>query len=184
MTSQSSHAGHSHGLTADVSVRPSLAEDAATLGAIQVAAWRAAHAAVVPAEVLAGLDPDVFAGAWRAAITAPPTAKHRLLTACAGPEVVGFAALAPAPESNDTGEIVALYVDPERVREGHGSRLLAACTDILGSTSASLVRTWVLEGDAAREDFLGTAGFEPLGVRRVLEIAGTQVPEAAWAATL
>ncbi|TDE90753.1 GNAT family N-acetyltransferase [Occultella glacieicola] len=183
MTSQN-HAGHSHGLTADVSVRPSLAEDADTLGAIQVAAWRAAHAEVLPARVLDGLEPEVFAAAWGAAIKAPPTAKHRMLTACAGPEVVGFAALAPAPESTDTGEVVALYVDPAHLREGHGSRLLAACTDILGSTGASHVRTWVLHGDASREDFLSTAGFEPIGVRRVLEVAGTQVPEAAWTATL
>lgn len=180
----SEHHGHQHGLTADLSVRPSLAEDAGHLGRIQVAAWRAALTGVLPAEVLDGLDAEEFASAWRSAITSPPSAKHRMLTACAGPEVVGFAALAPAPQSRETGEIVALEVDPAHVRAGHGSRLLAACTDILRATSASHVRAWAVEGDHARADFLADAGMEPLGIRRVLDVAGTRVSEDAWSAVL
>lgn len=176
--------GHAHGLTADVSVRPSLTEDAPHLGRIQVAAWRTALAEVLPAEVLTGLEADRFAAAWRTAIASPPSAKHRMLTACDGPQVVGFAALAPAPQARETGEIVALEVDPAHAREGHGSRLLAACTDILRATAASHVRAWAIEGDHARADFLSAAGMEPLGIRRVLEVDGTRVNELAWSAVL
>lgn len=178
------HHGHAHALTADVSVRPSLAEDAAHLGRIQVASWRTGLAGLLPAEVLAALVAETFATSWRSAIAEPPSAKHRMLTACAGPEVVGFAALAPAPQTRETGEVVALEVDPAHARAGHGSRLLAACTDLLRSTGASHVRAWAIEGDDARAEFLTTAGLEPLGIRRVLDVGGTQVNETAWSAVL
>lgn len=178
------HRGHAHALTADVSVRPSLTEDAPHLGRIQVAAWRAALTEVLPAEALSALDPDRFAAAWRSAIDSPPSAKHRMLTACDGAEVVGFAALAPAPQTQETGEIVALEVDPDHARAGHGSRLLAACTDILRATAASHVRAWSIDGDQARADFLSASGMEPLGIRRVLDVAGSRVHELAWSAVL
>ncbi|HLS62263.1 MAG TPA: GNAT family N-acetyltransferase [Ruania sp.] len=178
------HHGHAHALTADVSVRPSLPEDAPLLGQIQVAAWRAALTEVLPAEVLTGLEAERFAEAWRSAIDSPPSAKHRMLTACDGAEVVGFAALAPAPQTQETGEIVALEVDPDHARAGHGSRLLAACTDILRATAASHVRAWAIDGDHARADFLSASGMEPLGIRRVLDVAGSRVHELAWSAVL
>ena len=178
------HHGHAHGLTADVSVRPSFAEDAPHLGRIQVASWRTGLAGVLPAEVLEGMDAEQFAAAWGAAIDSPPSAKHRMLTACHGVQIVGFAALAPAPQTQETGEIVALEVDPEHARAGHGSRLLAACTDLLRATNASHVRAWAIEGDEARAAFLSTAGLEPLGIRRVLDVAGSQVNELAFSAVL
>ncbi|WP_159621823.1 GNAT family N-acetyltransferase [Ruania rhizosphaerae] len=177
-------ADHHGDLHADVSVRPSVAGDAPALGLIQARAWRAAHADTLPETALDALDADGFARAWRSAITSPPSAKHRMLTACDGPQVVGFAALAPAPRTEETGEVVALEVDPGHARAGHGSRLLAACTDILRKTGATHVRAWVVDGDDARSAFLATAGLEPIGVRRILDVAGTHVREEAWSALL
>lgn len=175
---------HTHGPTADVSVRPAQPEDAGRLGDIQVQAWRAQHAERLPEQVLTGLDAGDFAAAWRSAIADPPSAKHRVLAACAGPHVVGFAALAPGLEGDPTGEIVELAVDPDYQRQGHGSRLLAACTDVLLGSNAAQARTWLIEGDGDREAFLKAAGFGPIGVRRVLDVAGTEVSEVAWASQL
>lgn len=172
---------HQHGPVADVSVRPSTPEDAPRLGEIQVATWRATLGDQVPA---AALDADAFAAAWRTAIASPPSAKHRTLTACDGPLVVGFVALAPAPDDDEAAEVVALEVDPEHARAGHGSRLLAACADILRQTGAARVRTWVTAGDDVREAFLGSAGFAPSGVRRRLDVGDGEVVEHLWGAVL
>lgn len=164
--------------SADVSVRPSLPEDASRIGQIQLACWHQAN--LLPADVLESADAEEFAGAWAEAIDAPPSAKHRMLTACDGPSVIGFAALAPADEK--TGEIVVLEVDPDFQRKGHGSRLLAACTDILKTTGATAVRTWVIAGDSERAAFVTDAGLGPLGVRRRLDVNGTEVIEEAYGA--
>ncbi len=176
---------HSHNTpTADVSVRPAIEQDAPALGEIQVQAWRNLHAERLPSHVLAALDAEQFASAWRIAITSPPSPKHRVLTACSGPHVAGFAALAPGAQDDPTGEVVELAVGDDYVRNGHGSRLLAACTDILTSTGAKQARIWVAEGDDARDGLVRAAGFGPIGVKRVLDVAGEQVTEHAWAAQL
>ena len=56
----------------DVSVRVAWADDAAAIAAVQVAAWRTAYADVLPAEQLAGLDPDRFAAAWHESLARLP----------------------------------------------------------------------------------------------------------------
>lgn len=171
---------HAH---ADASVRPALPEDATALGRIQVHAWRQAYQDQLPAPVLASLDPVAFAHSWRAAIESPPSAKHRVLTACDGPRVVGFAAIAPTADGA-TAEIIALEVDPEHARHGHGSRLLAACADVLRASGAGGVRTWAVEGDEARVAFLTDAGFAPAGQRRTLDAGGATVRQICWSAGL
>lgn len=175
---------HSHGPTADVSVRPGIADDVRAIAAIQRAAWRDAYADLLPSEALDALDVDEMAVTWRSALTQPPTAKHRMFTACAGPVVVGFAALAPAPDAATTGEIVALEVSPARRGEGHGSRLLAACGDVLRQTGAEAIRTWALRADERRGEFLASAGLAPSGMVRTLDVMGTEVTEEAWTAEL
>lgn len=175
---------HSHGPTADVSVRPGLADDARAIAAIQVAAWRAAYPGIWPTAALDGLDVDAIESSWRDALVQPPTAKHRMFTACAGPVVVGFAAIAPVPDEPTTGEIVALEVSPARRGDGHSSRLLAACADVLRQSSASAVRVWVVRGDVHREEFFRSAGLVPSGLVRTVDVLGTEVAEEAWSAAL
>jgi len=158
--------------TADVSARPAVPGDEAAITAIQLAAWRDWMADAVDA-----LPQADIAQQWAAAISSPPSRKHRLFVATDGPRVVGFAALAPT-------EIVALEVAPEHRRQGHGSRLLAACVDTLRMANAEQVRAWALEGDEAREAFLGGAGMGLGGVRRVLEGPYGELAERLWVATV
>ncbi|MFV0427415.1 MAG: GNAT family N-acetyltransferase [Beutenbergiaceae bacterium] len=174
---------HSHP-TADVSVRPGIESDARAIAAIQIAAWRDSYATLLPASALDALDVDQVEAGWHQALTAPPSGKHRMFTACAGPVVVGFAALAPAPDEESTGEIIALEVSPAQRGHGHGSRLLSACADVLKQTNAAAIRTWVMHEDQVRADFLASAGMAPTGIVRSLQVADATVTEEAWAALL
>lgn len=47
-----------------IRVRPALPTDTDALAAVQVAAWRAAYAGVMPAPTLAALSPDERASFW------------------------------------------------------------------------------------------------------------------------
>ncbi len=96
----------------------------------------------------------------------PPSAQHRVMVACAGSTVVGFAAVEPA------GELVSLLVDPTHQRRGHGSRLLAAAVDHLRGIGADEVTTWAPATDPARREFFATAGLAPDGAWRELEVPG------------
>lgn len=173
---------------ADASVRPARPADAEAMGAVQARAWRGGYADVLDPEALDRLTPQALAGPWRQALTDPPTRKHKVLVACAGSAVVGFAAVAPGRDPDATmadGDLVVLVVDPAHRGAGHGSRLLAASADTVGADGASTLRAWVPDADTALRDFLGSAGLTPDGARRTYRTQdGRDVTETRLSATL
>lgn len=184
------HAGHDHGPTSDVSVRPAVPEDAALITRAQLQAWQQRE--LLGAEWVAAIDTQAAQTQWQAAITTPPSPRHRVLAACSGSRVVGFAAFAPdsgteLPAAESPGEaieVLALEVLPEHTRRGHGSRLLAACVDLAVEAGVRTVLTWCGEGDDARQRFLDSAGFRPAGLRRELAAPERAVVEHCWYTTL
>ncbi|HEX5994725.1 MAG TPA: GNAT family N-acetyltransferase [Jiangellales bacterium] len=165
-------AGHE---VADRSVRVAWADDAVAIGSIQARAWRETYAPVLPPELLDQIDAEAFAEQWRAAIVAPPTAKHRVLVALERNLVSGFAATAPSDDPDaqpGDGEIVAFHIDPGAFRAGHGSRLLAAAADTLRADGFTQARFWVVVPDDALRAFLEPAGWAPDGAHRELDLTG------------
>ncbi len=162
---------HEHGgapgrPTADASVRRARASDAPAIGQVQAAVFEAAYRPVVDPEV--SFDPHELARVWRAALQTPPPGAVALV-ACAGEQVVGYAALGPCPDP-DAGpgwvEILGAGVHPRARGQGHGSRLLQAGVDTARGAGGELLVTWVL---AVHEDvraFLQLAGFDPDTARR------------------
>lgn len=160
---------HARGPLADASVRIARETDAPAVGFVQAVVWREAYAAVLQPEVLDLFEPNAFASAWRQSIAAPPDGVYRLLVACAGDQVVGFASIGPSQDpdaSPETGELSALGVHPDARRAGHGSRLLNAAVDTLRGAGAERMTTWVLTGDEATRAFLESAGVHPDGAFR------------------
>jgi ribosomal protein S18 acetylase RimI-like enzyme len=166
------HAGHSAetpGPLADASVRLARETDTPAVGLVQATVWREAYASVLPAQVLETFEPQAFASVWRRSIAAPPPGVYRLLVACAGDQVVGFAAIGPSQDpdaSPGTGELSAVGVHPQARRVGHGSRLLNAAVDTLRGAGADRLHTWVLASDEATRAFLLEAGLDPDGAFR------------------
>lgn len=174
--------------TADVSVRPAVRGDEDAIADVQLDAWRATHAEVVGVDALSALDRDAVRAQWAAAITRPPGPGYRVLVACEGATVVGLAAVAPLPAPEDSplaapgGELLALEVAPRARRSGHGSRLLTAVVDGLRQDGADHLLAWVLDGDAARGQFLRSAGLGPDGTVRELAtgpVAADQGPDGS-----
>ena len=133
-------------------------------------------------DVLEQLDVQAVRAQWERAITAPPSASHRVLVACDGPRVVGFAASAPVEQGI---EVVALEVDPDHQRGGHGSRLLTACVDLAREHGAVHLQTWVLDDDAARRPtrvivLCGGPEFWSNGLDLNLIEAADSAPDESW----
>ncbi|GAB3448126.1 hypothetical protein GCM10027517_32800 [Phycicoccus ginsengisoli] len=162
---------HSHppGPLADASVRTARESDAPAVGLVQATVFREAYAGVLPAEVVDGFQPQAFASAWRHSLAAPPAGVYRLLVACAGDQVVGFASIGPSQDpdaSPETGELSVLGVHPQARRSGHGSRLLNAAVDTLRGAGAEALSTWVLATDEPTRAFLVASGLHPDGAFR------------------
>jgi GNAT superfamily N-acetyltransferase len=178
--------------TADVSVRPARPEDADAVARVQAVTWRTAYRDVLPPAVLDEWDDAAAAASWRAAVTAPPTPGHGVLVAVEGAEIVGFAAYGPAevapdeppsPDGPATG-VAALLVEPRWGRRGHGSRLLAAVSDLALATGAGRLLAWLPEADRVSARFLESAGWDRDGWARTLDTGGTPLREMRWHAVL
>ena len=174
--------------TADVSVRPARPADAADVARVQVVTWRTAYRRVLPASVLDDWDADAATASWRAAVESPPTPGHGVLVALEGQTVVGFAAFGTAEltdgeqphAAGPTAELSTLLVEPRWGRRGHGSRLLAAVTDIAKAGGAARLQTWLLEPDRVSADFYESTGWAPDGWARTLETGGEPLREIRW----
>lgn len=169
---------HGDSPVAETSVRLALPAEADAIGEIQVAAWRTSYAGLLPAEVLAALEPAQFADQWRAALIAPGEARNRVMVALAGRTPVGFAAITPSddPDADPQRDalIAELAVKPEATRAGHGSRLLNAVVDTVRADGFSRVTVWVNSTDDVLRAFYTEAGWAPDGAHRELDLYGDE----------
>ena len=70
----------------------------------------------------------------------------------------------------DVAAITDLAVEPRWGRRGHGSRLLAACTDLWREDGFRTALAWAFEADKALQSFLLSAGWSPDRVARDLDV--------------
>jgi GNAT superfamily N-acetyltransferase len=163
---------------AETSVRLALPAEADEIGEIQVASWRASYAGLLPADVLADLNPAQFAAQWRAALIAPGEARNRVMVALAGRTVVGFAAITPSDDPDGDPQrdalIAELAIKPEATRAGHGSRLLNAVVDTIRADGFGRVTVWVNSTDDVLRTFYTEAGWAPDGAHRELDLYGDE----------
>jgi GNAT superfamily N-acetyltransferase len=172
-------------------VRPARPGDAPEIARIQLSTWRTAYRRMFPAHVLAALDTETLTSGWHEAITAPPSARHRVLIAVEQGEsadhVVGFAAAGPADEQalapeeaplpDSVAAVTDLLVEPRWGRRGHGSRLLAAAVDLWREDQFRYAVAWVYDADAVMRKFLESAGWQPDGAGRALDVDDLLVPQ-------
>ncbi|WP_050669053.1 GNAT family N-acetyltransferase [Luteipulveratus halotolerans] len=169
----------------DSAVRTARVADAAAVGAVQSAAWRAAYADVLPSEVLDTFDAAAFAQVWARSLSDPPSPQHRLLVATSADDVVGLAAIGPTG-TEGRGELLVLGVHPDARRTGHGSRLLNAAADTLRANDFREVEAWIPARDEAARAFLEASGLRPDGAWREREVSddGSTVREVRLTALL
>jgi len=173
-------------------VRPARPDDAGEIARVQLSTWRSAYRRLLPRHILDQLDEDWIAQQWREAVTDPPSERHRVLVAVEQAEqsyLVGFlaagpadeAALAPQEQPDSLGErpaaVTDLLVEPRWGRRGHGSRLLAAGVDLWRADGFGTAVAWAYEQDAATNNFLASAGWQPDGATRALDVDDLLVPQ-------
>ena len=174
-------------------VRPARPDDAVEIARVQLTTWRHAYRRIVPRQALDGIDDAWVTQRWQASIEAPPSPRHRVLVAVEQAEqayLVGFAATgvvdeaALAPDENpalmlrsDVASVTDLLVEPRWGRRGHGSRLLAACVDLWREDGFTTALAWAFEADTAMLAFFTSAGWEPDGASRALDVDDLLVPQ-------
>jgi len=84
----------------------------------------------------------------------------------------------------DLASVTDLLVEPRWGRRGHGSRLLAASVDLWREDGFTAALAWAFEADQAMRAFLTSAGWEPDGVTRALDVEDLHIPQLRLHTTL
>ena len=170
-------------------VRPARPSDAAAIADTHIRGWQVAYRGLVPDAVLDGFDVGRRTAAWRDHLAAEPgpgpTSWTWVVEAAAG-EVVGFCQAGVARDEgvappDGAGEVYAIYLRPERRREGFGRALFAAVLTHLDAAGFDPLVVWVFEANEATRRFYEAAGFVEDGVRHEIDFDGVAIPEVRYA---
>lgn len=149
-------------------VRPATLDDLDAIVAVHVAGFRAGNVPHLPPEQAGRLTEERAAAVWDSTIAEPPPG-GAVLVAQDDRRVVGVALAARARDDDvaeDTGEVYALYVDPESWGAGHGRALDAAARAHLKARLFTSAVLWVLEANQRARRFYEDCGWQADGSRR------------------
>jgi GNAT superfamily N-acetyltransferase len=171
-----------------VELREARPGDELAVAELHIRSWQEAYAGLMPAEFLAGLDAGERAGRYTFGDEKGPTTLLALSSgegeegdpsltkgevrsgspSPPGERLVGFVTFGGSRDEDlpDHGEVVALYVDPDRYRGGVGRLLMVEARRRLADSGHTDGFLWVLQGiDRARRFYEGE-GWEADGSTR------------------
>ena len=169
-----------------VAIREAVAGDVGAIARVQVESWRVAYRGVIADAYLDAMDVAARTERWRERLPGGPEGRRAFVAEADG-AVVGFAAFGPcrdADASARVGELYAIYVLPDRLRQGIGRALHAAGVDDLRRSGYDEARLWVLEANPAARSFYERLGWEWDGATAPHDIGGRRLPVVRYARRL
>jgi len=149
-------------------IRAAEENDASSIAAVQVAAWRKAYAGMLPQSFLDGMSAEKRAPMWRRSLSVVGAGVTDVVMDEAG-ELVGFCVYGPSRDADavpGTGELVAINLLPRAWRSGFGR---AMCLRILAHARQEewhAVTLWVLDANVQAQAFYASLGFGPDGAEK------------------
>lgn len=167
-------------------VRRATPADAERIAWLRVRSWRHAYRDILPAAGLAALSPESGVRRWaELAAAEPPTA---MFVAVGGDDVpVAYCTVGAVRDEVDrhpelpTGELWAIYSDPDAHGTGAGHALHETGVDHLARHGFRHATLWVFEANATARRFYAAHGWRPDGGREPFDWAGGSVPELRYA---
>jgi len=161
-------------------IRAARPDDALGVAQVHVRSWQAAYKGLLPADYLDSLRAEERASRYDFS-AADPMAPFTLV-AIDGGLIRGFATVGASPDSptRETGELMALYVDPDVWRAGIGRALIHRARGELHGRGFADAVLWVLEGNVRAAAFYERDGWIRSDARRMLHVWGIMVDEIAY----
>lgn len=167
-----------------MTIRPAQPEDALDVARVHVRSWQAGYRSLLPDEFLDQLRLEDRVARYDFSNT-DPTKPYTQLAEIDG-VIVGLATTAPARDADcaGLGELLALYVAPERWGLGIGCQLAVAARHRLAGQGFTEAVLWMLEGNARADRFYRKDGWLPDGSHKREEIWGIMLPAIRYCCAL
>jgi GNAT superfamily N-acetyltransferase len=161
---------------ATVQIRIATGDDAHAIESVRVRSWRVAYRHVFPPADLDAVPVD--AGRWRQRLDTPPRGWTTFVAESDG-GVVGFASVGPSRDDDGTGELYAIYVDPDAWSTGAGRALIERAEAQL-RREYETATLWVLEDNPRARTFYERAGWAADGDWKAEERFGVRAVEVRY----
>jgi ribosomal protein S18 acetylase RimI-like enzyme len=146
-------------------IREAESRDARAIAEVHVRSWQAAYRGQLTDEYLDGLSVEDRLEQHRRSLE-EPRAEWRTWVADDEGRVTGFAVTGPSEDADaepSTGEVYAIYLEPDRVGTGLGRELFEHAVADLRDRGFSAVTLWVLETNERARGFYEAAGWRADG---------------------
>lgn len=163
-------------------VRRARPGEGAAISAVRVASWRAAYQGLMPDEILEAMEVD--GTHWDEAIMTP-TPQTSLLVLDDEIGIQGFSLVGPDRDgAEDTGEIVAIYLNPDVWDRGYGWALMEHSVAEMRRHGFGRAVLWVLSTNDRARHFYETAAWIADGGEKVQEWQGHALPHVRYSRDL
>ena len=142
-------------------IREAVPKDARAIAEIHVRSWRAAYRGQLTDDYLDGLTVQDRLEQHRQSLEQPRAGWVTWVADDAG-TVTGFAVTGPSEDADAgerTGELYAIYLDPDQIGTGLGRRLSEHALEDLRSRGFDTATLWVLETNERARRFYEAAGW-------------------------
>jgi ribosomal protein S18 acetylase RimI-like enzyme len=167
-------------------IREAEPRDARAIAEVHVRAWQDAYRGQLTDDYLDDLNVEARLEDHRRSLESP-MAGWRTWLAEEGDAVVGFAVTGPSQDADadsTTGEVYAIYLEPERVGTGAGRLLFEHAVDDLRDRGFHAVTLWVLETNEQARRFYEVAGWKTDGTVASERVDCEMRPTVRYRATL
>lgn len=167
-------------------IREAEPADAAAIAGVNVRAWRAAYRDQLSDEFLDGLSVEERFEQHRRSLE-EPRAEWRTWVAEEAGTVAGFAVTGPSEDADadpTTGELYAIYLEPERVGTGLGRALFDHAVADLRERGFTAATLWVLETNERARRFYEVAGWSTDGTETTERVDCEMRPTVRYRAEL
>jgi len=148
-----------------VRIREGEPKDAEAIAGIHVRSWQEAYRGQLTDDYLDGLTVKDRLELHRYALEQPPP-EYRMWVAEDGGRILGFAVTGRSEDADAderTGELYAIYLEPERVGTGLGRTLFEHAIGDLRERGYRTVTLWVLQTNERARRFYEVAGWSTDG---------------------
>ncbi len=125
----------------NIEIREATIQDAKSIANIHVKTWQFAYKDLIPDDYLSGLSIDTKTENWKKKLESLDEDIHAIV-AIADDKVVGWCTFGKSRDEdalNSTGELHGIYVIPEQIGTGAGSKLMENVAHVLVHLHGNLV---------------------------------------------
>lgn len=157
------------GVRAMMEIRPlEPGDDFLTVGRVYERSWKHSYRSILPQAFLDRLTPERFSAALRAE-------PEKTLVLYENGVPAGACTMAYSRTREDCGEIVSLYLLPERMARGYGRLLMENAMERFRQDGCETVCLWVFDGNETAMRFYERLGFSLTGCEQMESYAGENV---------